>query len=85
MFTEVMRYLETQYQRMEPLYQLEKAGGFKADGAPVSLDGREFIDEQLLCGGEMLGSIWLTAWRAAPTDDFLNRQLARRAAGPVAD
>ena len=85
MFTEVMRYLETQYQRMEPLYQLEKAGGFKADSAPGSLDGREFIDEQLLRGGEMLGSLWLTAWRAAPPDDFLNRQLARRAAGPVAD
>ncbi len=82
MFAEVMRYLEAQYQRVEPLYQLEKAGGFKADGAPGSLGGREFINEQLLRGGEMLGSIWFTAWRTAPPDHFLLDHLARRRVSP---
>jgi hypothetical protein len=33
----------------------------------------------------MLGSIWLTAWRTAPADQYLLGQLARRsAAAPVA-
>jgi hypothetical protein len=84
MFSEVMRYLEAQHQRVEPLYQIEKAGGLKADGSPGSFDGLKFIDEQLLRGGEMLGSLWLTAWRTAPTDSFLLKQLARRPAGPGA-
>jgi hypothetical protein len=32
----------------------------------------------LLRGGEMLGSIWLTAWRTAPPDQYLLSQLAQR-------
>jgi len=79
MFAEVMQYLETQNRRVEPLYQLEKAGKLRADGSPGSDDGREFIDEQLLRGGEMLGSIWFTAWQTAPSDRFLLDQLSRRA------
>jgi hypothetical protein len=78
MFTEVMRYLEAQNRRVEPLYQLEKSGMLRADDSPGSEKGREFIDEQLLRGGEMLGSLWLTAWRTAPPDRFLLQQLARR-------
>jgi hypothetical protein len=85
MFTEVMRYLRAQNERVVPLYELEKAGKLRADGSPGSFAGREFIDEQLLRGGEMLGSIWLTAWRTAPADQYLLGQLARRsAAAPVA-
>jgi hypothetical protein len=84
MFAEAVRYLEAQHQRVEPLYKLEKAGGFGADGPAGSFDGREFIEEQLLRGGEMLGSIWLTAWRTAQPDRFLLDQLARRTAAPPA-
>jgi hypothetical protein len=78
MFAEVMRYLVTQNGRVEPLYELEKTGKLRADGTPGSTDGREFIEEQLLRGGEMLGSIWLTAFRTAPADQYLLGQLARR-------
>jgi hypothetical protein len=85
MFTEVMHYLRAQNERVVPLYELEKEGKLRADGSPGSFAGREFIDEQLLRGGEMLGSIWLTAWRTAPADQYLLGQLARRsAAAPVA-
>ena len=80
MFGEVMRYLEAQFERVEPLYRLEKTGGLKADGSPGGFDGREFIEEQLLRAGQMLGSVWLTAWRAAPADSFMLNQLARRTA-----
>ena len=85
MFTEVMQYLEEQNRRVEPLYQLEKAGKLRADGSPGGDAGREFICEQLLRGGEMLGSIWFTAWQSAPPDRFLLDQLARRTgAAPAA-
>jgi hypothetical protein len=80
MFDGVMAYLLAQNQRVEPLYELEKAGKLRGDGTPGSLDGRDFIEEQLLRGGEMLGSIWLTAWKTATPDNFLLSQLARRAA-----
>jgi hypothetical protein len=79
MFSEVMRYLVVQSGRVEPLFEVEKAGQLRADGSPGSFDGREFIEEQLLRGGQMLGSIWLTAWRTAPPDRYLLEQLARRA------
>lgn len=84
MFAVVMRYLVAQNGRVAPLYELEKAGQLKADGSPGSFGGREFIEEQLLRGGEMLGSIWLTAWRTAPPDQYLLDQLARRSAAAPA-
>ncbi len=84
MFSEVMRYLLAQNQRVVPLYELEKAGQLKADGSPGSVDGKGFIEEQLLRGGQMLGSIWLTAWRTAPPDHYLRDQLARRSAATPA-
>ena len=80
MFTGVMAYLRTQNKRVEPLYELEKAGKLRGDGSPGSFDGRDFIEEQLLRGGEMLGSIWLTAWKTATPDNYLLSRLAKRAA-----
>jgi hypothetical protein len=80
MFPTVMAYLLAQNQRVEPLYEIEKAGKLRGDGSPGSFDGRDFIEEQLLRGGEMLGSIWLTAWRTATPDSYLLKQLAKRAA-----
>ena len=84
MFADVMTYLVAQNERVEPLYELEKEGKLRADGSPGSLDGKGFIEEQLLRGGQMLGSLWLTAWRTAPADHYLLEQLARRhAAAPA--
>jgi hypothetical protein len=83
MFAGVMHYLRSQNERVVPLYELEKAGKLRADGTPGSVDGRGFIEEQLLRGGEMLGSIWLTAWRTAPPDQYLLSQLAQRTGASV--
>lgn len=77
-FSQVMRYLIAQNARVVPLYELEKAGKLKADGSPGSFDGKGFIEEQLLRGGQMLSSLWLTAWRSAPPDRYLLEELARR-------
>lgn len=84
MFVDVMRYLMAQNARVVPLYKLEKEGKLKADGSPGSFDGRSFIEEQLLRGGQMLGSVWLTAWRTAPPDRYLLEVLARRKAAATA-
>jgi len=84
LFRGVMNYLVAQNERVVPLYELEKEGKLKADGSPGSFDGRGFIEEQLLRGGQMLGSLWLTAWRTAPVDHYLLDQLARRAAATPA-
>jgi hypothetical protein len=78
LFAVVWGYLQTQNGRVAPLYEIEKAGQLKADGKPGSTDGRAFIEEQLLRGGEMLASLWLTAWRTAPEDTFLMKQLQLR-------
>jgi hypothetical protein len=90
MFVAVMDYLLGQFKLVEPLYQLEKAGKFSdemehagkyhQDNRPVDPEGRAFIADQLLKGGEMLGSIWLTAWKEAVPDTFLRSQLVRRQA-----
>jgi hypothetical protein len=81
-FADVLDYLLAQNLQVEPLYQLEGNGKFLADGSPGSLDGRTFIDAQLLRGGQMLGSIWLTAWRQAGPDMYLRSQLAKRSFSP---
>ena len=78
MFDAVMGYLQTQHQLVEPLYQLEKAG--KLDPAKPELvgEGKAFIEKQLLAGGAMLGSVWLTAWQNTAPDTYLRTQLLKR-------
>lgn len=78
-FDAVMRHLAAQNARVAPLYALDQAGKLNA-GTPDAAEGRAFLTEQLLRGGELLSSLWLTAWRDAPADTFLRNQLARRAA-----
>ena len=79
-FTTVMDYIVETHRQVEPLYALEQAGKFKDGSAEDSAEGRAFIEEQLLRGGRMLSAIWLTAWRAAPTDTYLRAQLLKRQA-----
>jgi hypothetical protein len=79
LFVAVMDYLIASQQRVEPLYAMEKAEKFRVKpGVTPSAEGRDFIKARLLTGGEMLASIWVTAWRAAPPDTFLRTQLIRR-------
>ena len=90
MFVAVVDYILASNKLVEPLYQLEKAGKlnddlekqgkFNQDTSPVSAEGRAFIKARLLTGGEMLGAVWLTAWRAAPLSNYLRADLIRRQA-----
>jgi hypothetical protein len=72
-------YLVGTGKRVVPLYRLEKERKLEGPG-PDSAEGRAFIDAQLLRGGEMLGSLWLTAWRQSPPDTYLRADLLRRSA-----
>jgi hypothetical protein len=93
-FVDVMNYLLAQNQLVEPLYQLEKAGKLSNDRekaernrqfpGPVDAGGRAFVEGQLLKGGEMLGALWLTAWKQAGPDVYLRAQLLKRQAAPAA-
>jgi len=79
MFVNALNYLTTQHAKVEPLYELEKNGGLNASAAS-SVAGRTFLENQILVAGNMLGSIWLTAWREAPQDVYLHAQLLQRKA-----
>jgi hypothetical protein len=58
-------YLEATLATVEPLYALEKAGGFKGDG----LAGRAFAAERLAAGVAELRDLVVEAWRASPDAD----------------
>jgi hypothetical protein len=78
MFVAVMDYLIAQQKFVEPLYELDKKRVFRAEVAAESVEGKSFIEERLLAGGQMLASIWLTAWKSAGPDNYLRGQLAKR-------
>ena len=49
---------------------MEKEGKLTGEG-DKGLEGRPFLDGQLVKAGQMLGNIWLTAWLEAPEDQYL--------------
>jgi len=77
-FSAVMDYMLEQHKLVEPLYALEKTGALRAEVAATSAEGRAFIEARLLTGGQMLGAVWLTAWKQAGADSFLRAQLLKR-------
>jgi hypothetical protein len=84
-FRAVMVYLTEQNKLVEPLYRLEKTGALSGEGEK-GLEGKVFLEHQIVKGGQMLGSLWLTAWLEAPEDKYLKRQLeARRLENDGAD
>lgn len=80
LFVAAMNYLMAQNAQVVPFYKMEKDDRFKAAQVSEDPSGREFIEGQLLRGGEMLGAIWQTAWENATDDSYLTKQLAKRAA-----
>jgi len=85
LFVAVMDYLVASNKLVEPLYAMEKAGKFShGRDEPVNPEGKAFIEDRLLAGGEMLGAIWVTAWKQAVPDTFLRSSLVRRQGGASA-
>ena len=77
MFRTAVSYLVEQNKFVEPLYEMEKNGQFTGE-VGKGMDGRPFLEGQLVKAGQMLGNIWLTAWLEAPEDTYLERQLQQR-------
>lgn len=77
MFRDAVNYIVEQNKLVEPLYQMEKDGQLSGEGEK-GLQGRPFLEGQLVKAGQMLGNIWLTAWLAAAGDPYLQRQLQQR-------
>ncbi|HEY9154234.1 MAG TPA: hypothetical protein VIM69_03825 [Opitutaceae bacterium] len=75
-FTETVAYLMRQYAKMTTVYELEKAGKLSPENPR---EGRAFLDHQLVEGAEMLGSLWYTAYRDAPVDEYVKNSLEKRA------
>ena len=77
MFQAVVVFIEEQNKLVEPLYQLDQE--HKLSGADeLGLQGKPFIEGQLLKAGQMLGDLWYSAWRQAPADTYLKRELENR-------
>jgi hypothetical protein len=76
-FQVAIQFLIEQNKEVEPLYQLEKEGKLTGEGEK-GLEGKAFLEAQLLKAGQLLGDFWFTAWQEAPPDTFLKSQLARR-------
>ena len=77
MFRAVVAYLVAQNKLVAPLYELEKEGKLTGEG-DKGLEGRPFLDGQLVKAGQMLAYIWYTAWVEAPEDQYLEAQLEQR-------
>jgi hypothetical protein len=84
MFVAVFQFLRTQHQQVEPLYQLEKDGKLGQGDRPMTPEAKSFVESRLLEGGQMLGAIWLTAYRAATPDTYLRTSLIKRQTGTAA-
>ena len=81
MFRDAVAYLVEQNKQVEPLYKLDKEGKLTGEG-DKGLEGRVFLDGQLVKAGQMLGDIWYTAWLEAPEDQYLQKQLQGRTPPP---
>lgn len=84
MFVAVFAYLLRQHAQVEPLYQLEKDGKLGHGEQTVAPEARAFVEARLLEGGQMLGAIWLTAYRSAGPDTYLRTALIKRATAAAA-
>jgi len=64
-FQDYLAYLRKSNGFVEQVYQLEKAGGFAGQGTPQS---REFIEQRMAYGADMLRNLWYTAWLDSSVD-----------------
>lgn len=78
-FRHACQFIAEQFERMEPLYAMEKAGELSGD-PPSGLKGKPYLVEQLARAATLLADLWLTAFEQAPPDRYLQSQLAPKAA-----
>jgi hypothetical protein len=77
MFHDAVAYLVEQNKLVEPLYEMDKDGRLSGDDEK-GMQGRAFLEGQIIKAGQMLGNVWLTAWLDAPEDNYLKKILQQR-------
>lgn len=77
-FVAALEFIIRQHQHVATVYELDKAGRLGQGDGPMTDEARALIEDRLLDGGRMLGSIWLSAWRSAVPDTYLRAALVRR-------
>ncbi|MCS7091289.1 MAG: ThuA domain-containing protein [Verrucomicrobiota bacterium] len=80
LFRMLTGWLEEQHRQVEPLYALQKQGKFSGLGVE-GIEGRLFLETQVVAAAQMLADLWTTAWAQAPRDTFWERRLQERTAG----
>jgi hypothetical protein len=76
-FAATVEYIAATSKEVEPLYQRDKAGELSGNGTK-GLEGRKYLTDRLIVGGQMLGDIWYSAWQQATPDNYLKGQLQKR-------
>jgi hypothetical protein len=70
-------FITEQNKLVEPLYRMDQEHKLTGNDE-IGMQGKPFIEGQLMKGGQLLSDIWLSAWKQATMDDFLAKQLHRR-------
>jgi hypothetical protein len=76
-FKTSLNFIVATHGLVEPLYKLDRDGKL-SPREDRGVEGRTFLEGQLMKSGQFLGSLWLTAWRTAPEDTYLIRELEKR-------
>jgi hypothetical protein len=63
-----LAYLRESLGQVERVYQLDKTGAFKANNASGTPEAREFTQQRLAAGAQMLANLWYTAWLESAVD-----------------
>ena len=79
-FPEALRFIVEQEKLVETVYMMDRDGALSPDN-PKGAEGKAFIEKQLVTGAQFLGDLWYSAWKNAPPDTFLRKELARRKGG----
>jgi hypothetical protein len=79
LFRQMMAYLLETQKQVEPLYKLDQERKLSADNGDLQT-GREFLEAQIVRGGQMLGDLWFSAWQQATEDRYLIARLKERQA-----
>lgn len=82
-FRQVTKFVFDQHRQAEPLYALEKAGKLTGE-PPLGLEGKAFLEAQLVRAAQMLADLWYTAYATAPMDNYLRSLLEKRRAAAAA-
>lgn len=77
-FVATMDFLMEQNKLVEPLYQMDLEHKLGRVETPVAPEARALIEGQLCKGGELLGALWVTAWRSAQPESYLRSVLMKR-------